>query len=113
MKPLLAFMLAFGLVAAIVAQRGPVPCPPDVCDDPSKPWMRGSIEYSCARPLDLARLRREHPERTIKECACAHTCDPNAEHADETQRRAWDYRCEARCNPASCACPHPCADDAN
>lgn len=100
----LSLILLFGLGAAgyLLTQT----CPD--CPDPSRPWLRGSTEYSCAIPREIAQLRREHPDRTIKECACQHTCDRDADRATETEGRGWDYRCEARCNPHNCACPHPC-----
>ena len=79
------------------------------CHDPSRPWMRGAIEIACAMTQeDMDRWMAEHPGRQIKRCACQHTCDVFAEHAEETNRRGWDARCEARCNPNGCQCKHPC-----
>lgn len=74
--------------------------------DPDRPWMRGTVEKSCARGEVLAKLREENPN--ILACACQHTCDPKYDHAKDTESRRWDGRCEARCNPKNCQCPHPC-----
>ena len=89
------------VVAAMLAQCAD-------CPDPGRPWMRGRIVYSCAVPRDLARVQLAHAGRTVKACACVHTCDDDAPHADETDNRGGDARCEARCNPRNCRCPHPC-----
>lgn len=77
---------------------------------PDWPWMQGQVEVSCARegsPV-LEKMRKDFPNSVIKACACEHTCDPMNPHAEETEGRAWDGRCEARCSPAGCQCPHPC-----
>lgn len=76
--------------------------------DPNRPWMRGNVEKSCARPQHLNLLREANPGKTILACKCQHTCDPNDQHATATVDRKWDAKCEARCSPTNCACPHPC-----
>lgn len=103
MRLSLALVVLLGV--AVLQGQG---CPD--CSDPSRPWLRGNIEKSCASPYALEGLRRTYPERTILECHCRHTCDPTGERANETDRRGWDYRCEARCNPSNCACDHPCEE---
>lgn len=81
------------------------------CPDPTRPWMRGTIEKYCgATPDQIAAMKRDRPEKAdhILLCACVHQCDPTAEPAEETGGLAWDARCEARCNPRNCACPQDC-----
>ena len=81
---------------------GETPCNPDM------PWMRGMVEKYCGSAANLAKLRKEHPEREIKACACKHKCDPFNKYAEATGGRAWDATCEARCRPGNCACDHVC-----
>jgi hypothetical protein len=84
---------------------GETPC------DPNRPWMRGTVEKYCGRrPSDIERMKKEHPLQAdrIMQCDCQHTCDPFNEHAGATMGKAWDGRCQARCNPANCQCPDPC-----
>lgn len=84
---------------------GETPC------DPNRPWMRGTVEKYCGRrPSDIERMKREHPLQAdrIMQCDCQHVCDPFNEYAEQTGMRAWDGRCQARCNPANCQCPDPC-----
>ena len=78
------------------------------CTDPSRPWMRGSIEYYCSISAEaVEQLKRDNPGKAdkIKLCHCEHMCDPEQK---ETDGRKWDAKCEARCNPNNCNCPHPC-----
>lgn len=91
MKPLLLAALVLTL-----AQVPGDPCPD--CPQPDRPWMRGTEEKSCAP------MAREG----VLACACQHLCAPEIE---ETNGRRWDWRCQARCNPANCRCPHPCEED--
>ena len=102
----LAFALYLAGVLFLVTLVHAQACPD--CPQPDRPWMRGSIEISCAHPAILARLRKENPGKTFKACKCEHVCDPTADHAAETDRRQWDFHCEARCNPKGCRCPHVC-----
>ena len=81
---------------------GETPCNPD------QPWMRGTIEKSCAHEELVQRLRDAVPGRIVLTCACKHMCNEEDDHASMTDRRTWDARCEARCNPSNCQCPHPC-----
>lgn len=74
------------------------------CPDPDRPWMRGNVEISCARPAIIEKLRRENPSKRIKVCACQHMCNPK----NKLTGLDWDARCEARCNPRGCNCPNPC-----
>ena len=95
--------LALGGLVSLGAQEA---CPD--CPDPTRPWMRGGIEIRCAPPMHVDALRRQYPEAIVHACPCQHTCDPTADHADDTDNRGWDARCEARCNPRGCTCEHPC-----
>jgi hypothetical protein len=94
--------------------RMPQPIAPVICDgtedpcNPNQPWMRGRIEKFCGTAAMLAKLKKEHPDREVRACRCRHKCDPANPHAAMTDDRAWDGRCEARCNPKNCRCPHPC-----
>ena len=81
---------------------GETPCNPD------RPWIRGVQEKSCARPDIIAKMRQEHPGTIIVECDCQHMCNPDDPHAAETDGRTFDARCQARCSPNGCNCPHPC-----
>lgn len=81
------------------------------CGDRTRPWHRGSIHKFCGRAADLEALREAHPGVDILACACQHTCDMNADRADETGGRGWDARCQARCSPNNCGCPHVCTID--
>jgi hypothetical protein len=82
----------------------------DPCNDPSRPWMRGTIEKSCAH--DAASLRKLRQLKgagaIILDCACKHLCDPFDPNAEMTDHRKWDATCQARCNPRNCQCKHPC-----
>ena len=93
-------------VMALFAQGPSGPCAD--CNDPSRPWMRGTVEKYCGRAADLDRIRKEHPEKTILACLCQHVCDPDDPRASETRGRRWDAGCEARCNPTGCQCPDVC-----
>lgn len=80
-----------------------------------RPWMRCDPEgghpcpeKSCALPHEVARLKAENPDRIILACECQHECNPDDPHADETGGRTWDARCQARCRPTNCTCPHVC-----
>lgn len=89
------------LMVGVLAAQDPAP----------RPWMQGQVEKFCHQTqADVDRLRREYPDKAdrILLCACKHVCDPNWEHAGETDRRRWDAACEARCNPDNCNCRHPC-----
>ena len=105
MKALLAFMLLFVWVTYAVATQC-VDCP-----DPSRPWMRGSIEKYCGTsPEQIEAMKQDRPENAdnILLCACQHKCDPLNDRADETGGMAWDAACETRCNPRNCVCEHDC-----
>lgn len=123
-KPLLVT-----LIMAFLAQAQPTPPPslpfppqlplpspvtPIICDgsenpcDPNRPWMRGSVEKFCGTAAMLAKLKKDHPGKQVKACACRHKCDPADPYAERTMNRRWDGHCEARCNPANCKCPSPC-----
>lgn len=113
MKYLLMVLLAFQLGPGQPA--GPITLPmaacaaDDPCPDPSRPWMRGTVEKWCGRDAAaLKKIQDEFPGVTVNACACQHMCDKNAEHADETQGRMWDARCQVRCNPKHCTCPNRC-----
>jgi hypothetical protein len=92
----------------------PQPVAPIVCDgtenpcDASRPWMRGSVEKFCGTAAMLAKLKKEHPGKDVKACACRHKCDPADPHAEQTMNRRWDGRCEARCSTSNCKCPNAC-----
>ena len=76
-----------------------------------RPWMQGNVEKFCHQTqADVNRMRKEFPDKAehILLCACKHSCDPRYEHAEETDGRKWDAKCEARCNPDNCNCKHPC-----
>ena len=76
-----------------------------------RPWSEGRVEKYCHQTqADVDRMRREFPDKAdrILLCACKHTCDPDYEHAGETDRRRWDSACLAACNPGNCNCSHPC-----
>ena len=92
-------------VLALGAQQ-PSACPD--CPDPSRPWMRGTVEIGCAIPRELAAAKQAAPEKNIVACHCQHRCSPLADHADVTDDRDWDPQCSARCSPKGCTCPHPC-----
>ena len=105
------------VVLTLWTLKAPVGPPPpmggctasDPCPDPSRPWMRGTIEKSCARdPVILKRLRDARPGAMILACECKHVCDPFNPLAEETGGVAWDGGCEARCSPKGCHCPDPC-----
>ena len=101
-----ALLLAVCVMVTLGAQDGGT-CPD--CTDPTRPWLRGSIEKSCAAPGAIAAFQREHPEAIYLACECQHRCDPEDERAGETDGRAWDPACQARCNPANCQCVHACS----
>ena len=104
--------LWMGGLLAFAAQRPINPCATgETPCDPTRPWMRGVIEKSCVRPDDLEKIREAQPGRLILACRCQHVCDPNDDHATMTGGRRWDGRCEARCSPFNCGCPHPCSFD--
>lgn len=74
-----------------------------------RPWMQGTVEKGCGRsPAAIAQLKKDKPDVVIEKCECRHSCDPNDEHAMETDERKWDGACQARCSPDNCRCPHPC-----
>lgn len=73
-----------------------------------RPWMRGTIEKSCAAPAEVEKLRKEFPNRTILDCHCRHVCDPADPNAGQTGGRKWDPLCAARCSPSNCQCRHVC-----
>ena len=98
------FSILFLSCGVIFAQD---PCPD--CTDPTRPWLRGNIEKSCAAPEAIAEAQIEHPEVTYLACECQHQCKPDDERAGETDGRKWDAACQARCNPANCQCVHPCS----
>ena len=105
----LYMLLVLMLTGAAGAQQNPCDTGEQPCD-PNRPWHRGTIEKSCARPEAIETLRELNPEKTILSCDCAHTCDETNQHTGETDRRAWDPFCQARCSPGNCACEHehPC-----
>ena len=103
-RSLLGVSALVGMLLPILA--GQVPCPD--CTDPTRPWLRGSIEKYCnMTQAGIDKLRREHPDKAehIRLCACEHECDPMQ---GETDGRKWDPQCEARCSPSNCTCEHPC-----
>lgn len=112
-----ALFLAF-FPAFFPAPQGPPPMPllplvhcpaSDPCPDETRPWMRGTVEKWCGRDdAALAKIQQEFPNVTANKCACVHMCDKDADHADETQGRMWDARCQVRCNPKHCTCPNRC-----
>ena len=101
------------LTVALLAQD-PGPCPD--CPDPSRPWMRGSVEISCAHPNVVKRLREKFPEARIEDCGhCKHQCDDEEKHEQSKEtdgRYPWDHLCKARCKATQttpgCDCPSPC-----
>ena len=99
----LYMLLVLTLTGAIGAQDECVDCP-----DPTRPWMRGAVEVSCANPNAVEHIRKENPDATVKPCTCQHVCDPFDDRAGETKNRHWDHHCEARCKTSGCACPDPC-----
>lgn len=111
-----ALLLVFLQPPGVIDQPGPRPHLPQPieCDgsetpcNPDKPWMRGMTEKSCTRAHELEELKALHPNRIILACECQHMCDPESEHAAETDGRVWDGLCQARCNPKNCVCPSPC-----
>ena len=123
-----SWLVVFGLILAVGQQvpppRGilPIPIAPppnpiiDPCStgetpcDPSRPWMRGNVEKSCAHDAaSLAKLRELKGEGAIiLQCDCQHKCDKMNEYAEQTDGRAWDVLCEARCNTRNCGCHHAC-----
>ena len=120
MKPVLslAALLVVVLVSVPLAQPpdpGPLPvvgCPDsDPCPDPSRPWMRGSIEIQCAITSELEQVKLTVPGRNVVACHCQHHCNPMDAMAEETNDRAWDAQCAARCSPAGCKCPNPCESE--
>ena len=112
-------LLAVAVLISLAAQQTPFPSgptlpfppcdPSDPCPDPTRPWMRGSVEIMCARPDKVDQKRAEHPGKNIAPCElCQHRCDALDERASETDNRAWDNRCSARCSPKGCSCSNPC-----
>lgn len=101
---LLVLLVTLGSSAVQIdpCATGETPC------DRNRPWQRGTTEKSCALPREIERLRKEFPGRIINPCECKHMCDPNDPHAGTTDDRKWDAKCEARCSPRNCRCPHPC-----
>ena len=92
-------LLAFSIV--VLAAQEPAP----------RPWMEGRVEKYCHQTqADIDRMRKEFPDKAgqIELCACRHMCDPDYEHAKETDGRRWDAACKAKCNPDNCNCTHPC-----
>jgi hypothetical protein len=78
--------------------------------DNPRPWMQGHIEIGCNRSgvQPAGDMSTE-----FKACSCHHRCKENPDRNDETQGRIWDgARCETRCSPKRCQCPHPC-DETN
>lgn len=102
--------LAFWYFVFVLIAQGPQPQPGACtdCPDPSRPWMRGVVEKSCASPRALAQFRKDNPDRVIEECHCQHHCNPLDPNAAMTDDREWDPRCAARCDPKNCTCEHPC-----
>ena len=99
------FAFVFLLTLTVAGQSGSCP----ECPDPSRPWMRGSVEMACARD---GHTMDGDETPTWHACACQHQCDPTDERADETGARKWDAACKARCKPSHCHCPHPCGEGA-
>ena len=92
----------------------PQPAQPIYCTgeenpcDPNRPWMRGTVEKSCAPSHVVEKYRKDHPGKIVEACACRHKCDPNYKYAKQTDNRRWDATCSARCSPKGCYCMHPC-----
>ena len=100
------------LLSSIIFAQGTGPCATgETPCDPTRPWMRGTIEKSCVRAESFESVKAANPDRLILACACKHSCDSNDPYAEATGGRKWDALCEARCNPNNCACPHPCTMD--
>lgn len=99
-------LLATLLLLATAGQSGDQ-CPD--CTDSTRPWMRGQKEIACA--IDGKPVRGDQAAEW-RVCSCRHECDPTDERADETGARKWDPKCEARCRPYHCHCPHPCGEGA-
>ena len=81
--------------------------------DPTRPWMQGTVEIACSRdgrPWDGDKTAKEW-----KECGCLHTClkkgeEGEGDHPEETGGRRWDPQCEARCNTSHCHCGGKCGN---
>ncbi|MEK7582611.1 MAG: tyrosine--tRNA ligase [Patescibacteria group bacterium] len=67
-----------------------------------------TVQQMIQRDMFQERLKQERPGAIVLACHCQHQCKPDDEHAEETDGRSWDAACQARCNPANCACVHPC-----
>ena len=80
--------------------------------DPTRPWMQGTVEIACSR--DGQPWNGDPSAKEWHRCGCQHTCikpgeEPQeGDHPDETGGRRWDARCEARCSPSHCHCPVKC-----
>jgi len=107
MKSLSLLLVLFALLSQVGGGGDPCGTGEEPCDA-ERPWMRGRIEKSCVRADLLEQMREAQPGRIILACRCEHQCDPLDPHAGATGMRAWDARCEARCSPGNCHCPHPC-----
>ena len=105
---IIRIVIACSLLTVLAGAQGGVCTGAEEPCDPNKPWMRGMIEKSCALPQHVERLKQERPGAIVLACHCQHQCKPDDEHAEETDGRSWDAACQARCNPANCACVHPC-----
>lgn len=105
-----ATLLVVAMAVCGLALQDPFdPCKPGgPLFNEDRPWMCGSVEKSCATAEVAYFWRLEEPWREIQACECVHVCDPSYKHAGETGDRRWDPQCEARCNPRSCRCEHPC-----
>lgn len=75
--------------------------------DSARPWHVGVIHKGCTRD---GTSRDDHEsDAQVAEwhvCTCRHGCDRSNE---ETGGRKWDPKCQARCSPTHCHCPHPCS----
>jgi len=102
--------LALMVLVGLATLQPPVdPCAPGgERHNADRPWMCGSVEKSCATAEAAYHWKQEEPERLILACECKHGCVADYKYAGETDRRAWDPVCEARCNPRNCRCEHPC-----
>lgn len=80
-------------------------------DPEPRPWMQGTVEIACSR--DGEPWSGDPSAKEWHACECQHTCVKEGEeyaHTEETGRRRWDARCEARCKPSHCHCPVKCKE---
>ena len=103
-------LVATLLVAQQPTHQGPICDGTEVPCSEDRPWMRGTVEKSCAPPAYVEMWRRQNPGKIVESCECDHRCDWNDEYeySDETDGRIWSARCAARCSPSGCTCMSEC-----